>query len=65
MIEKALIFAWIYLFFVVCEKISKQYRQRSRECRHEQARALRRFTRGNEYSRSSNRRRTADLQPAS
>jgi hypothetical protein len=63
MIEKALIAAWIYIFVVLVEMVSRSFRQRARDSRHNQVRALRRFTHGNEYSRRSRRRRTA-YQPA-
>jgi hypothetical protein len=64
MIEKALVAAWIYIFVVLVEMVCRNFRQRSRESRHNQARVLRRFTHGNEHSRSGRRRRTA-YQPVS
>lgn len=44
MIETVFIGLWICIFTLLCMGIKRALRQRARECRHDQIRALRRFT---------------------
>lgn len=61
MIEAFFLAVWICLFAILCVAIRRALRQRVRECRHAQIRALRRFTHGESESR---RRRRHQSEPA-
>lgn len=55
MIQIVFIALWISIFVLLCIGIKRALRQRARECRQQQLRSFRRFTR--EYSDRPRRRR--------